>query len=142
MTPSEAQFEEFFGAYIECALWSETDENGNPLDKRFERKHIAPDSLQRMRDDCVKFWEANSAKVDGNYIGSARDSRDAQHAGHDFWLTRNCHGAGFWDGSWCDEVSDDLDKAAHEFGECNLYIGDDRKVHSYPPYCKPFADEP
>jgi hypothetical protein len=45
-------------------------------------------------------------------------------AGHDFWLTRNGHGAGFWDGEWYKEVGERLTKASKAFGEVNIYVGD------------------
>ena len=127
----DSEFNSFFDSYIECALFSETDDNGNPLDATYERKDIAPETLKRMRDDCVKFWEANADKVRGAYVFETRYT-DAELAGHDFWLTRNRHGTGFWDGDWNEDIADDLDKAAHDFGECNLYVGDDRQIHVYP----------
>jgi len=36
----------------------------------------------------------------------------------DFWLTRNGHGAGFWDGGW--DHGDELAEIAHSFGECSV----------------------
>jgi hypothetical protein len=47
---------------------------------------------------------------------------------HDFWLTRNRHGCGFWDGSYKD-LGDRLTNAAQAFGECDLYVGDDGKIY-------------
>ena len=51
-------------------------------------------------------------------------------AGHDFWLTRNGHGAGFWDGDWKDSAGASLTEIAKSFGECNLYDYR-RKIHVY-----------
>lgn len=62
----------------------------------------------------------------------------ASQAGHDFWLTRNGHGTGFWDHYL--EFSDDdreqvrtigklLTDASHKFGQCDLYAGDDGKIY-------------
>ena len=48
---------------------------------------------------------------------------------HDFWLTRNGHGAGFWDGDYDDEVGTELTKIAHTFKELDCYVGDDGKIH-------------
>ena len=44
--------------------------------------------------------------------------------GHDFWLTRNREGAGFWDGFW-GEDGDTLTELAQEFPEVDVYVGDD-----------------
>lgn len=39
----------------------------------------------------------------------------------DFYLTRNGHGAGFWDGDYPDEVGRKLTDIAHGFGETWAY---------------------
>jgi hypothetical protein len=55
-----------------------------------------------------------------------------QQAGHDFWLTRNHHGVGFWEPEWANidkDASDRLTAESHRFGECDLYVGDDGKLH-------------
>jgi hypothetical protein len=46
-------------------------------------------------------------------------------AGHDFALTRNGHGAGFWDGDWPEPAATELTKLSKEYGEVDLYVGDD-----------------
>ena len=83
--------------------------------------------------DCAKF-QADHAEViaDENlvhYRGSFEGGVDRM-AGHDFWLTRNGHGAGFWDGDWKEPAASKLDAASHAFGEVDLYIGDDGKVYA------------
>ena len=40
---------------------------------------------------------------------------ECERIGHDFWLTRNGHGAGFWDGGWNDA---DFVKRALSFVAC------------------------
>jgi len=131
-------FNDFLSAYIECALWStldQSDENtgGNPLDKNYTRDDIAPETLQRITEDCKRFYDSMRDTWEGNYIGSASNEyTEAQLAGHDFWLTRNRHGAGFWDGNWSEEVSDQLDEVAHDSGEYDLYLGDDNKIYGFP----------
>lgn len=42
--------------------------------------------------------------------------------GHDFWFTRNGHGAGFWDGAYTH--GDELTEIAKAFGECHLIDGE------------------
>ena len=37
--------------------------------------------------------------------------------GHDFWLTRNRHRAGFWDGDWEDSHGRHQTNLANDFGE-------------------------
>lgn len=102
--------DEFTKAYIECAFWT------LPEDDLMENKtiyDIAPESLEKIITDCANFQA----------IASQWNATDAQ-AGHDFWLTRNGHGAGFWDGDW-PEHGDALTEWSKTFGPCDLYIGDD-----------------
>ena len=53
-------------------------------------------------------------------------------AGHDFLLTRNGHGAGFWDGDWSDVngAADKLTMAAQSFECFGLYLGDDGMIYN------------
>lgn len=121
--------DKFTRGYIDCALWSSTDEEGKPLDKNFDISDLAPECLTRMIDDCAKFQEQNGELLTSEHYNFAVKYDISEYAGHDFWLTRNRHGAGFWDGDWVSPAGDRLTVAAHNFGECDLYVGDDRKIY-------------
>lgn len=115
----------FTKAYIECALWSSTDEDGEPLDREYSVNDIAPETMAKMIADCADFEDACAEMLGIVYeLGGY----DAERAGHDFWLTRNRHGAGFWDRG-LSTVGKDLTDMAHPYGSFDLYIGDDGKVH-------------
>lgn len=116
--------DEFVDAYMRAALWASVDDDGNPLDDEFDVDDIAAETRRSMRADCVDFWSRHGFIL----------ARDAERAGFDFWLTRNRHGAGFWDGDWksADGSRDDgkrLTDAAHAFGGVDLYRGDDGKIY-------------
>ncbi len=115
--------DKFTQAYIECALWSSndnaTEQGGEPLDTNYTLEDIAGETLARMISDCDSFMNAQWSLI----------SSDLERAGHDFWLTRNGHGAGFWDGDWPEEDGKKLTEASKVFGEYDLYIGDDGKVY-------------
>lgn len=136
--------DEFLEAYIEAALWSSTDDpddgGGEPLDKNYNVNVIAPETLARMRADCVAFLAhklggrliaiAERLEAEGRWSLPAGASCSVMaYAGHDLWLTRNGHGAGFWDGDWPRGIADGLDKLAKRFGPYNLYVGDDELIH-------------
>jgi hypothetical protein len=53
---------------------------------------------------------------------------DDEHIAHDFWLTRNHHGAGFWDGDY-GKYGDKLTAIAQTFSEVDLYVGDDGLIY-------------
>lgn len=123
----------FTSAYVQTALWSETDDDGEPLDKRFDQTDLAPETLATMVEDCAKFQAANGEDIDCDGAPVARDTGDDSRAmaGHDFWLARNGHGAGFWDGDWPEPQASRLTGAAEAFGEFNLYIGDDGMIYAF-----------
>ena len=109
----------FTEAYVECALWSSTD-GGEPLDAHHGPKDLSPECLATMVADCKKFQKENRPAI-ATWVGVCPAD---EQAGHDFWLTRNSHGAGFWDGDWGEEYGNRLTEAAKAFGECSLYLGD------------------
>lgn len=106
--------------YLVTALWSSTDENQEPLDSSYALADIAEESIDKAEQDCAAFI---------SQAGSILDSLDLEDVGHDFWLTRNGHGAGFWDGDYEESVSKKLTELSHKFGEIDAYVGDDGKVY-------------
>jgi hypothetical protein len=120
---------EFTRGYILAALFT-TDEDapsgeytqsGRP-DELFPL--IDPALLDRMERDCESFKERN--ETDWRL---ACEERDAERVGHDFWFTRNGHGAGFWDGDYSDDLGERLTEASKAFGEHDIYFGDDGKIY-------------
>lgn len=121
----------FTDAYITAALWSSTDDAGNPLDDGRDRDDIAPETLAKMQADCRAFYLANEEAICCDDGPTGRDgSSQVEMAGHDFWLTRCGHGAGFWDGDWPEPYATKLDNAAKAFGNVDLYVGDDGLIYA------------
>lgn len=111
----------FTKAYIEALLWSSTDMDGTPLDG-FE---LAEEAIERAMEDCRLFQEENQTLLEQAY---SFDDYGTNAAGHDFWLTRNGHGAGFWDHG-LGEIGDQLTKQAHKFGQQDAVVGDNGLVY-------------
>ncbi len=113
----------FVRSYIETALWSSTDNDGIPLDDtRYTDTELAEETIGKIIGDCERFQVAAEA-----FPGF---SELTQPIAHDFWLTRNGHGAGFWDGDYPEPLATQLTDLAHSFGTCDLYIGDDGKIYA------------
>jgi hypothetical protein len=110
--PRIADLDPFTMAYLEMAL--DLDADGLSLDD------IADASLAEHAEACRQFQEANAADLEG---------RNLIRAGQDFWLTRNRHGAGYWDGDYPDGAGRRLTDAAHVWGSSDAYVGDDGYVH-------------
>lgn len=146
---TDTDFERFLSGYIECALWcgvidertecpecegdgcDECDDGtisepgqaytGDDLDE----SDLDDDAREQIERDARDFWDANLGNL--NACGL-----DPEQCGHDFWLTRNRHGAGFWDrkhrGVTEDMALDRLTDASHVYGEVTLVLGDSGKV--------------
>lgn len=112
------KLDKFVRAYLECALWSSTDDEGNPLDAGHDLSDISEDAVKSAIYDCDSFREP---------AGDMLTEWSDEQAGHDFWLTRNGHGAGFWARGW--KFGDELSELARSFGEVCLYVGDDGRIH-------------
>lgn len=117
--------DDMLSGYLSTALWSTNDQSdergGRPMDENYSLDDIDPETIARAEKDCADF----EAKA-----GNLLDGLDMGTVGHDFWLTRNGHGAGFWDGDYEKSVGDALTKISKEFGEVDLYVGDDGKIYS------------
>ena len=123
--------DKFTAAYIEAALWSSTDDAGRPLDQ--SDAELADETRAKMAADCAQFQAEQAEWLTEDYRTTARaahGSTVAESAGHDFWLTRCGHGAGFWDGDWAEPAASKLTAASKAFGNVELYVGDDGKVWS------------
>jgi hypothetical protein len=107
--------ERITAAYKTCALWSSADGDGTSLDsEKYASARWTKAALRTMEDDVRDFVSANKAALEASGL-------DDEQIGHDFWLTRNGHGAGFWDRG-LGSVGDELTKAAEAHGSQDLYI--------------------
>lgn len=113
----KAESDPFVVGYVKCMLWCSSPLSADEGDDTsFERLNfdacdaLTDDAVKQVVEDCDSFREL---------AGDLLEGFDESQAGHDFWLTRNGHGAGFWDGDYGD-VGDDLTKIAKPFGEQHL----------------------
>jgi len=120
--------QEFTEHYLICALWASTGEDGEPLDKTHSIDNIDDSARDTALIDCQNFIEANESDLlkYGERIGN--DYSLEEMAGHDFFLTRNGHGAGFWDRG-AGEAGENLSVMARREGETYFYVGDDGKIY-------------
>lgn len=123
--------DEFTRAYMNTMLWAETDQaddqGGEPLDANYDITDFSADALRRIQKDCAQFQQ----QVDFNEMRDELpgDWNVEERAGHDFWLTRAGHGAGFWDGDWPHPYDEHLTELSEKFGNVDVYVGDDGQLH-------------
>jgi hypothetical protein len=103
-------------AYVEVMLWTSTGadhEDENMAEATFDE--ISDETLVEVAKDCADFEAA---------AGDLLEGLVESQIGHDLWLTRNGHGAGFWDRD-LGAVGDKLTLIAEAMGGTDLYRGDD-----------------
>lgn len=111
--------------YLECALWSSTGDDGEPLDDQYFPTDISEESQKSARVDMACFiadCTENDVDLDEWYAGNS------SRIGHDLWLTRNHHGAGFWDRGFR-EAGDRMTSIAHDMGGVDAYVGDSGHIY-------------
>ncbi len=146
--------EAFTKGYIECALWCgvmtyrhndncpchEASDNGDPYDSDdctcdepdltsdgdgYDESQLTDDTRKQLESDAADFYASNGADL----LASTLDMR---RCGHDFWLTRNRHGAGFWGeksrGATADAALDRLTEASHAYGDAALVLNTNGKI--------------
>lgn len=109
-----SQFEQ---GYIEALFWADT-----PDGEDWSFTDLHPSALERIKNDCARFLN----------IAGVADAveHNAVRAGHDFWLTRNGHGSGFWGRPEIWGTNTDLlTEASKSIGNVDAYKGDDGKIY-------------
>jgi len=107
------QFKDFKKGYGDCVKFTEY----------FEKNKFSKSGVEKLREDCEKFFSEHFM-----LIKEAVKSEDYTYAsaGHDYWLTRNGHGAGYWDRN-LGKVGDELTKVS-QYKECRAFLIK-KKIH-------------
>lgn len=77
-----------FDAYVEAIYFTETGDEGQPP----ADAELSVDTMREARAACHILRLACAG-----HHGIDLTQYDPAQVGHDLWLTRNGHGAGFWD---------------------------------------------
>jgi len=124
-------------ALAETVLFLDQDHYGVPLDANYSIKDFEEESLKKLYSEYQQFLSVVEERITEK-VGDGWDCIDdfydlAQPAlnqtEYDYILTRNGHGAGFWDGDWSSEVSQILTDAAQSQIEFTACVGDDGKIY-------------
>lgn len=109
----------FTTQYLETALWSSTDETtengGYPLDDNYGIGDFTLKALKSAIAECNDFRKLAAKELEESGL-------DESTQGHDFWLTRNRHGTGFWDREGYSYILRKLTEYSHSYGECNASV--------------------
>jgi hypothetical protein len=104
--------DEMTRAYLYCAEWCGVAEEQESALRASTHARWTNAALAEARNTCAMFLAAFATAI----------GDEQARAGHDLWLTRNHHGAGFWDGDWPDEAGRILTDGAHRLAERGVYF--------------------
>lgn len=136
---SDAEFNSITDHYLIAALWS-TSTMGDDEEEFLDGNHGIDDIAESARDktqtELAQFLTDNKELLElaraTNYGLSSGDvSGFIGQVGHDFLLTRNGAGVGFWDRQelYDGGLGEALSESSRSFGTADFYIGDDGKIY-------------
>ena len=121
--------DDFTSGYLDAAEWllpEPSDDDSGTITPRDKIRGWTRKAIAHAKRDCAAFQAANAADI---AAFCEITGRGESSAGHDFWLTRNGHGAGFWDRD-AGDVGERLSKASRACGGCDadphrgwIYLG-------------------
>jgi len=136
-------------SYLETLIWSETIwpeveggtfewegcsyREGDSLDNLIEAEDLPKSIVEQAKEDCAGFV----SYVEETLGFDVELHFDSKSVGHNFLLSRNGHGAGFFDGLWEVEgvnYNRKLQEAAETFGTIGLQVwveNDELKIESH-----------
>lgn len=92
-----------------------------------EDYEFSQEATDQIIIDCQKFFSDNLETIN-QILNDSDASYDYESVGHDFFLTRERHGAGFWDRGFGND-GQILTEKCHEFGESSPYMGDNNLIY-------------
>lgn len=107
----------FTNSYIESLMGCEMADEDAVLKEHFDAGDLSDETRDKIVEECRVFLEKGAEWITPmNYIGYNYSSLLVwELAGHDFYLTRQHHGCGFWDGDWTEEAGTALTEIAATF---------------------------
>lgn len=111
-TWTQDEFREFVGGFTSALRWADLEDS---------EADFAPEADERIADECAAFlWRA------AVYLRIVKIDNRWALAGHNFYLTRQGHGTGFWDSPevW-GPYENLLTRIAESFGEIYPHVSDE-----------------
>ena len=112
-------FNAFFDQYLETLLWSSSDlDTMEPLDNDYGVCDFDESTLATLKSEALDYFYSSRHL----WYATPESYNIAQH-GHDFALTRNGHGAGYWDRG-LGSIGEELTKSCKCYGSIDIYAVD------------------
>jgi len=116
-----SNLETFIAGYVEAILWANAytwDDETGELENAEDAHHFEVNRSLVETEDAKAFYSDNLETLTEVHETYAQAW---EYMGHDFALTRNGHGAGFWDRGH-GALGEKLSEAARVYGEASVYI--------------------
>lgn len=110
-------------AYITAMCWASVDEEGNPFDSSYD---LSQQALDAACIACTRFLDVHGKDLE--LVLSTSPEYNYEQAGHDLFLNREGHGAGFWDRG-LGHFGEVFSKYCDSIGRAEPYIGDDQLIY-------------
>lgn len=109
----DPDFQAFFGGYIETMFWADAGPDYR-LPDGLCWSALTAEERASVEEDCRSFYRQNK-EVMARLVEEGKVRNGFFTHGHDFKLTRDGHGAGFWDRGY-GEAGKQLTEAARAYG--------------------------
>jgi hypothetical protein len=123
-----AHLDKFTVGYLTAMFWTESGESNSPCEGA-TLDDLSEEAWKQAQDDCADFNLLADAWLHKAYT-HGNMSYDMERAGIDFWLSRNGHGAGYFDRD-IGTAANGLQKLARSMLGRNVYRGNDGLIY----YC-------
>ena len=115
----ELNLKAFVASYLLTAAWV-------TVDSRYECEKFTKLAQEQAKEDCLEFIrlvKERFGEEKGLELLTIEGNDLSYLAPHDFWLTRNGHGAGFWDKEekYGEAEAVILTEICEEIGVCECY---------------------
>ena len=124
------QFSKALGAAVEACLWStipSIEDDGAQIAENADEYWASPETLTKVRGTIAYYMKGWFLENYESIEKAAEKLGGWEMIGHDFWLTSQGHGAGFWDRGLGD-LGDKLTDTVQGFeGILGLYVESDDK---------------
>lgn len=114
---------EIVNGYLDAVYWLNDDEQEMGMSDAY----LSQDAKDGIYKDCERFFELSYELI---FSEDYTDNLD--QVGCDLYLTRNGHGAGFWDRDYPNNLGDKLTEIVNvHFSEECYYLSDDGMIERF-----------
>ena len=108
---------EILNSYLETAIWAEESDENDLQGKTIQE--IDKNSKANSAIEIYQFLQKAQQEASDEL-----NTYDEEAIGHNLWLSRNGHGAGFFD-----DNNDKLQNLARNMKPVDIYLGNDNKIY-------------